>query len=108
MDKYPEKSCSIDVLVTHARSVRLALKGEKTQQRRDGLYAYPGEIFQLEGVDFRITSVERKTLGDIGDAEARREGYADLEAYRDVIVRMHKGMEWQRDAKVWVHSFERV
>lgn len=106
--EFPEKSCEIDSLVTHARFVRAAIAGEKTQQRRDGLYAYPGETFEIDGVGFRVTSVERQKLGDISEDEARREGFSDLKAYRDLILRMHSGMAWDGEALVWVHTFERV
>jgi hypothetical protein len=40
------------------------------------------------------------------DACAQAEGYPSLEMYRDLILRMHKGMEWNGAAKVWVHEFE--
>jgi len=50
---YPEKSCSIARLVTHPKFVAAVLAGEKTQQRRDGIYAYPGETFELEGIQFK-------------------------------------------------------
>jgi len=33
-DGYPEKTCSIDRLVTHPKLVAAALSGTKTQQRR--------------------------------------------------------------------------
>lgn len=52
MTDYPEKTCSIERLVTHARLVDAALSGSKTQQRRDGVYGYPGEQFELGGVTF--------------------------------------------------------
>jgi len=65
---YPAKSCEIDRLVTHPKLVASALAGTKTQQRRDGIYAYPGETFELEGVEFTVTALERESLGDMGDA----------------------------------------
>lgn len=105
---YPDKTCEIDSLVTHARFVQAALMGRKTQQRRDGLYAYPGETFELDGVGFKVTEVERQRLGDVSEDDARQEGFADLAAYRDLISRMHGGMPWDEDTLVWVHCFERV
>jgi len=48
MNDYPEKTCEIDRLVTHPKLVAKALRGEKTQQRRAGVYGYPGETFELE------------------------------------------------------------
>lgn len=107
MTEYPEKSCSIDRLVRHPKLVAAALAGDKTQQRRDGLYAYPGETFVLEDVVFEVTSVERQRIGDMSDADARAEGYPNLAMYRDLILKMHSGMEWNEDGLVWVHSFKR-
>ena len=105
---YPERTCSIDRLVRHPRLVASALAGEKTQQRRDGIYAYPGERFELEGKTFEVTDLRRETLGQMGDAEARAEGYPSMEAYKALILRMHKGMEWDGSAKVWTHEFKLV
>ena len=42
------------------------------------------------------------------DVEAQKEGYPNMEFYRDLILRMHKGMEWNPAEKVWVHEFERA
>jgi hypothetical protein len=104
---YPEKTCDISRLVTHPKLVAAALAGAKTQQRRDGLYAYPDETFELEGINFLVTSVERARLGDMTDADARTEGYPDLESYKQIILRMHTGMTWDEDSLVWVHTFKR-
>ena len=104
---YPEKTCDIDRLVTHPRLVAAVLSGAKTQQRRNGVYAYPGEIFQLEGVTFVVTALEQQRLGDMSDADAQAEGYPDLEAYKQIILRMHAGMTWDDDGVAWVHTFKR-
>jgi len=104
---YPEKSCEIDRLVTHAKLVEAALAGRKTEQRRDGVYAYPGETFELEGIEFTVTGLEQKTLGDMTDADAQAEGYPSMEMYKGLILRMHEGMKWNEKHKVWVHKFEK-
>jgi hypothetical protein len=106
--KYPEKTCEIFRLVTQPRLVAAAVSGAKTQQRRDGLYAYPTETFELEGVPFVVTSVERQTLGEMTDADAKAEGYPDLESYKQIILKMHKGMTWDESGLVWVHTFKRA
>jgi hypothetical protein len=105
---YPEKSCVIDRLVTHPKLVESALSGTKTQQRRDGLYAYPGESFTLKNVVFTVTAVDRKTLGDMTDDDAKAEGYPNMAAYKDLILRMHDGMQWDTSHQVWVHQFEKT
>ncbi len=105
---WPEKTCSIDRLIRHPRLVQAAIDGTKTEQRRDGVYAWPGENFELEGVRFVCTDLVRQALGEMTDADARAEGYPGLDAYRDLILRMHRGMQWNDDALVWVHRFRRA
>ena len=104
---YPEKTCDITRLVTHPKLVAAVIAGTKTQQRRDGLYAYPNETFELEGIPFVVISVERKRLGDMTDADAQAEGYPNLEMYKQIILKMHANMTWDEDGLVWVHSFQR-
>lgn len=108
MQDLPEKTCAIDRLVRNKKLRLAALEGTKTQQRRDGLYAYPNEEFDIDGVRFVVTSVERKTLADMSDADAKAEGFDSLESYRDLILKMHSGMEWNGSHKVWVHCFKKV
>ncbi len=103
----PPKTCEIDRLVRHPKLVAAALAGTKTQQRRDGLYAYPDETFELEGVPFIITSIKRERIGDMTDVEAQAEGYPNLEVYKQIILQMHANMTWNEDGLVWVHSFKR-
>lgn len=107
MNEYPEKTCEIDRLIRHPKLVAAALSGQKTQQRRDGLYAYPGETFILEGVEFVVTGVDRQKIGDMSDEDAQAEGYPNLAMYKDIILRMHANMEWNEDGLVWVHRFKR-
>ena len=108
MNDYPEKTCEIDRLVRHPKLVAATLAGQKTQQRRDGVYGWPGEIFELEGTSFTVTALERQNLGDMTDEDARAEGYPDLESYKDLILRMHPGMVWDGSHQVWVHCFEKT
>ncbi len=107
MTDYPEKTCEIDRLVRHPKLVAAAIAGQKTQQRRDGVYGWPDETFELDGVAFIITALERKTLADMTDDDAKAEGYPSLEAYKDLILKMHPGMTWDDNAKVWVHHFKK-
>lgn len=107
MNEYPQKTCEIDRLVRHPKLVAAALSGQKTQQRRDGLYAYPGETFVLEDVEFVVTDVDRQRIGDMTDEDALAEGYPSLAMYKDMILKMHANMEWNEDGLVWVHRFKR-
>jgi hypothetical protein len=108
VNSYPEKTCDIDRLVRQPKLIEAALAGRKTQQRRDGLYAYPGETFNLEGVEFVVTEVERRSLGEMTDADSQAEGFPNLEVYKNIILSMHANMTWSADSLVWVHSFKRV
>ncbi len=108
MTDYPEKTCEIESLVTHKRLVDAALAGSKTQQRRNGIYGYPGERFDLEGQAFEITRLFQEPLSAMDDAAAQAEGYPSIDMYKDLILRMHKGLEWNPDALVWVHEFKTV
>jgi hypothetical protein len=105
MTDYPEKTCDIDRLVTHEKLVAAALAGSKTQQRRAGVYGYPGESFELEGIEFVITDLRKESLGDMTEHDVQCEGYPSLEVYKNLILRMHPGMSWETDAPVWVHEF---
>ena len=108
MNSYPEKTCDIDRLVRHPKLVEAAIAGKKTQQRRDGIYAYPDETFELNGIPFIVTDLKRASLGDMTDADAQAEGYPDMESYKALILRMHAGMAWDNSHLVWVHSFKKL
>ncbi|MDD5276259.1 MAG: ASCH domain-containing protein [Methylovulum sp.] len=105
MENNPPKNCSIDRLVTHPKLVAAAKAGTKTQQRRDGVYGWPGETFMLEEMAFVVTDLSRQRLGDMTDEHAQAEGYPSLEMYKDIILKMHAGMTWNPDSLVWVHTF---
>ena len=103
----PEKSCSIERLVTIKADVAKVLNGEKTATRRNGVYAYPGEIMVLEGKEFEIVALYRQTLGELTDEHAQQEGYTNVEAYKQSMTSMHAHakMPWLPEMKVWVHEY---
>ncbi|WP_019864765.1 ASCH domain-containing protein [Methylovulum miyakonense] len=105
MENLPEKTCSIERLVTQPKLVAAAKAGTKTQQRRDGVYGWVGESFELDGMAFVVTGLSRQRLGDMTDEDARAEGFPGLAMYKDIILKMHTGMIWEEDHLVWVHSF---
>lgn len=105
-NEYPAKTCSIEQLVRHPKLVAAAIAGTKTEQRRNGLYAYPDECFTLDGVNFRVTAVKRQKLGDMSEMDAQAEGYPSLASYQQIILQMHANMTWDNEALVWVHCFE--
>lgn len=104
--EFPEKTCDIDRLIRHPRLVAAAKAGDKTQQRRNGVYAYPGEHFFLGDIEFVMLDLKRQSLADMTENDARAEGYPGLDEYRTMILKMHPGMEWNESGRVWVHYFE--
>jgi hypothetical protein len=108
MNEYPEKTCNLDSLVRNPKMVAASIAGQKTQQRRNGVYGYPGEKFELDGTSFLVTALEQKSLGDMTEEDAKSEGFPNLSAYKDIIIRMHPGMEWDPKALVWVHHYQKA
>ncbi|NSL52818.1 ASCH domain-containing protein [Calidifontibacillus erzurumensis] len=104
----PPKTCTIDRLVTVPEDIEKVLRGQKTAQRRNGRYADVGEIMTLEGKNFVVEKVYSQSLGELTDEDARQEGYANLEEYKQAILSMHPGMPWLPQMRVWVHEFRPV
>ncbi len=99
-----------DALLPNDRIQQAALDGDVTQLTRGGSnrYAETGDTFELDGEPFEVTSVEERTLGDLTDADARREGSASLEAYKQRMEQVHPGdFEWDDDSDVVTYRFER-
>lgn len=107
-EKLPEKSCSIERLVTIKEDVKKVLDGEKTATRRNGVYAYPGEVMVLEGQEFKVNALYAQTLGEMTDEQAKQEGYANMEEYKESILALHPKMPWVPKMSVWVHEFSSV
>ena len=107
-DNLPEKTCSIERLVTIEADVERVLNGEKTATRRNGVYAYPGEIMVLKEQEFKVDALYSQTLGEITDEHAKTEGYANVEDYKQSILALHPKMPWIPKMSVWVHEFSPV
>ncbi|WP_336023755.1 ASCH domain-containing protein [Halobellus salinisoli] len=100
-----------DRLLPNDRVQQSVLNGDITQLTRGAgnRYATVGDTFEIEGASFEVTSVDRRTLGDFTDADARREGSESLEAYKARMKRVHPGdFEWDDSAEVLSYQFERV
>ncbi len=110
MNEFPKKTCSIERLVTIPEDVLKVINGQKTATRRNGVYAYPGEIMVLDGKEFIVDTLYRQTLGELTDELAQQEGYTDLEAYKHSMMSMHAHgtMPWLPEMKVWVHEYSPV
>lgn len=107
-NELPPKTCSVDRLVTLEKDVKKVLAGEKTATRRNGRYADIGEVMTLEGRQFTIERVYSQSLGELTDEDARQEGFANLEEYKQSILSIHPGMPWLPQMRVWVHEFSPV
>ncbi|MFW6320887.1 MAG: ASCH domain-containing protein [Halohasta sp.] len=96
-----------DVLLPTDRMRRAALSGKVTQITRGQAYAEAGDSFEIDGQEFVVVSVDELTMGELTDADAQREGSADLEAYEERLVAAHGGnFEWDDDSEVVRHRFE--
>jgi hypothetical protein len=104
----PPKTCSIERLVTVEDDVQKVINGEKTATRRNGRYADPGEIMELNGHKFEVYKVYQQSLGELTDESIRMEGFDSVESYKNYILSMHAGMPWLPHMKVWVHEFRAV
>lgn len=108
MEQYPAKTCSVERLITRSRDIEKVLQGRKTSQRRNGLYAYPGEKMELKGHVFEITAVYPQTLGEMGDQDAKNEGMENKSDYLKYMDQIHPGFSWSPTMQMWVHEFQEV
>jgi hypothetical protein len=100
-----------DAILPNDRVQQSVLEGEITQLTRGAgtRYASEGDTFEIDGEAFEVTSVERRTLGDFTDADARREGSESLSAYKQRMERVHPdGFTWDDSDEVRTYRFERV
>lgn len=81
--------------------------GEVTQIHRGRAYAEEGDTFAIDDTTFEVTAIEDRMLGDLTDADARAEGAADLDQYREILQRAHEHFEWDESSEVVRHAFER-
>ena len=90
------------------KTLEAVASGTLTQIHRGTQYAEEGDTFELDGDTFEIVDITERKLGDMTDEDARREGSADLEAYKERMVRAHGGnFEWNEDADVVRHRVAR-
>ncbi len=96
-------------LFPNERTLEAISAGEMTQIHRGNQYAEEGDTLEIDGERFEVVDVTERTLGDLTDEDARREGSADLEAYKERMVRAHGGeFTWDDDADVVRHRVATV
>lgn len=99
-----------DDLLPNDRVQGMVLDGEVTQLTRGASthYASEGDSFTLDETTFEVTEITKRTLGDLTDADAQREGSESLEAYKRRMERVHPGdFEWDPTDEVVSYRFER-
>jgi len=95
-------------LFPNERTLSAVREGEVTQIHRGNQYADEGDTFEIDGEPFEVVDVTHRTLGEMTDEDARREGSEDLAAYKERMVRAHGGnFEWNDDAEVVRHRVSR-
>jgi len=100
-----------DALLPNDRVQEAALAGDVTQLSRGGStrYAAEGDTFVLEGETFAVTGVTERTLGDLTDEDAQREGSPSLDAYKQRMEQVHPGdFEWDDSSSIVTYRFERA
>ncbi|MCU4751763.1 ASCH domain-containing protein [Halobacteria archaeon AArc-curdl1] len=95
-----------DTLLPTPRMRQQALEETVTQIHRGHAYAEEGDTFTLEDTTFEVVEITDRTLGDLTDEDAQKEGVEDLEAYRQLLERAHDHFEWDDDSEVVLHRFE--
>jgi hypothetical protein len=95
-------------LLPNGHIQQLAAEGKLTQLHRGHEYADEGDTFDIDGETFEVTDVTHRTLGDLTDEDAKREGSENLAAYRERLNRVHENFEWDDDSEVVRHRFQAV
>lgn len=97
-----------DSVLPNERMRSGAQDGDVTQIHRGQRYADEGDRFEVEGDAFEVVEVRERTLGDLTDEDARKEGMRDLEQYREILDRAHDNFEWDDDSEIVLHRFKRT
>ena len=96
-----------ETLLPNDHVIQAVQAGKMTQISRGQAYAAEGDSFEIDGQEFVVVNIDELTLGELTDADAQREGSADLEAYKERLIRAHGGnFEWDDDAEIVRHQFE--
>lgn len=90
----------------------LVLSGRKTQTRRlhsrllrvGHIYAIQVSRVESTGYYIKITNVYQQRLGDVSEDEAAKEGFDNLEEFKETWIRISGS--WDSEMKVVVYDFE--
>jgi hypothetical protein len=98
-----------DDLLPNDRVKETVLAGDVTQLSRgaSNRYAAEGDTFEIDETTFEVTQIEERTLGDLTDEDAQREGSDSLEAYKKRMEMVHGGnFEWDPTSEIVTYRFE--
>lgn len=98
-----------DSLLPNDHVKKAVSEGEVTQLSRGATnqYAKKGDTFSLDGDTYEIVAAKERTLGELTDEDATREGSADLDSYRERMVAVHGGdFEWNEESEIVSYRFE--
>jgi len=95
-----------ETLLPNERMQSQATAGDVTQIHRGHQYADEGDTFEIDGTTFEVVEVRERTLGDMTDEDARKEGAKSLDQYRKMLERAHENFEWEDDSDIVLHRFE--
>jgi hypothetical protein len=97
-----------DTLFPNERMRSGVSEGEVTQIHRGQQYADEGDRFEVDGEEFEVVEIRERTLGDMTDEDAQKEGMEDVAQYREMLKRAHDNFEWDPDSDVVLHRVEKV
>ncbi len=103
---WPEKY-DINKLVTRKNSIDKMISGDKTSERRNDRYADIGDEIVLEGNTFIVNDIYPQQLKSITEENAKQEGYASLEEYKEALTSIHQGVVWDPEAVIWTHELKK-
>lgn len=95
-------------LVTRLEDIEKMKKGEKTAVRRSNRFGNIGDTWEVDGEIFMLENVYKQKLGEVTEENAKQEGYASLEEYKQAITSIHDGSVWNPNLEVWVHEFKKA
>jgi hypothetical protein len=80
-------SIKADDLLPAQRLRDAVAEGEITQIHRGDRHADEGDTFLIDGVEYELTEVRKRRLGELTDEDARAEGSPNLEGTRKGLKR---------------------
>ena len=87
---------------------KAALEGKKNCTSRNKKYGEAGDVFEIQGVGFVLTSVTYHYLNTIADVRYKQEGFDSPDAFIACWKELHPRNGWEPHKQVWLHEFKRI